>query len=401
MNISSKILSDPVMKWLFQQGRGDIYLVGGYIRDLLRGRRSKDKDFVYYGDAAKLAERAARKFNGTFILLKEGLTCRVALKDKSIIDINYLNEPLEADLKRRDFTVNTMSWSPDTGLLDPLNGLKDIEKGLIKVVDPENLKDDPLRVLRAYRLAAELNFRITGQTRKELKEKAGRLISTAPERVTEELIRLFNQDSGFKFIKMSIEDDVLSQVFGVDSDKLTQKYRLLKRYDYSSKALSIVKKHLDKELGQGLTRSGLIRFAALFDRSDLKDIENTGLIRLSRVNNGSLKRVLTTLAVADSCRLTQKNTYKALQAAGENAIEAAILLGLKKRVDAHISVKKGIHYLNILNKALISGNDIQNILNTGPGPKTGEMLENLNEARFLGKIKTRKQALSYIIEYYG
>ncbi len=88
MDISKTILSDPINKWVFFNAKKEAFLVGGYVRDLLRGHISKDKDFVLgfaYGEknaVENIAIETAKKFNGTFIILNPKKTYRVVLKHK-------------------------------------------------------------------------------------------------------------------------------------------------------------------------------------------------------------------------------------------------------------------------------------------------------------------------------
>ncbi|KPK00365.1 MAG: hypothetical protein AMK71_08430, partial [Nitrospira bacterium SG8_35_4] len=82
MDFAQKILTDPINKWVFDHSPKETYLVGGYIRDLLRGELPGDKDFVLKGDAEKTAKKAARMFGGKFIELQNKQTFRVALKGR-------------------------------------------------------------------------------------------------------------------------------------------------------------------------------------------------------------------------------------------------------------------------------------------------------------------------------
>ena len=167
MSISDKILSDPVNKWVFANSKNDTYLVGGYVRDLLRSRRSRDKDFVIKQNAGEIARKTAQKFKGTFIELKKNHTFRVAMDRKRFIDFTYLTDGIRDNLNERDFTVNAIAWSPDSGVIAPPDYMDDIRNKVIRTVSTESLINDPLRVLRAYRLSAQLDFEIGRNTRKQ------------------------------------------------------------------------------------------------------------------------------------------------------------------------------------------------------------------------------------------
>ena len=112
MKIEKKILSDPVNKWFFNHTKKDAYLVGGYVRDILRGQISKDKDFVLRKNAEGVARKAAKKFKGTFIALHKKQTFRVALENRRFLDFTHFSNGIIDNLLERDFTLNARAWSP-------------------------------------------------------------------------------------------------------------------------------------------------------------------------------------------------------------------------------------------------------------------------------------------------
>lgn len=174
-----------------------IYLVGGAVRDAMLGRTSHDLDFAVPADGIKLARRIANKMNGAFYPLDtERDTGRVVLiredGTRTVMDFaSYRGADIEADLHDRDFTINAIAY--DLGaetIFDPLNGANDVRAKRIRVCAPESLSDDPVRVLRAVRLAAGLSFQIEAETRQKLKQAARELRSVSPERLRDELFRI-------------------------------------------------------------------------------------------------------------------------------------------------------------------------------------------------------------------
>jgi tRNA nucleotidyltransferase/poly(A) polymerase len=217
MDISKTILSDPVNQWAFYTSPGEIFLVGGYIRDLLRNQISNDKDYVLKKFAEEISRKAAMKFHGTFVPLKRGQTYRTVIKGKGkkpqvALDFNILKSSINNDLKERDFTINAIAWAPQTGIIDPLNGQKDIKRGIIRSVRIKNLLKDPLRIIRAYRFSAELGFVIDRQTRKYLEQYGKKLIQVAPERITEEIFKIFNIQNSSRYLDKCYKDRVLGNV---------------------------------------------------------------------------------------------------------------------------------------------------------------------------------------------
>ena len=171
----------------------EIYLVGGAVRDTLMGRESHDLDFAVQADGIKLARLVANRLNGAFYPLDdERDTGRVVLirenKTRTILDFaTYRGTDIEGDLRDRDFTINAIAYNLQTEeILDPLNGAMDVRAKVIRACKPESLENDPVRVLRAIRLAAGLRFHIDVDTRQNMRQAAGRLRSadrsTAPRR---------------------------------------------------------------------------------------------------------------------------------------------------------------------------------------------------------------------------
>ena len=144
-----------------------VYLVGGAVRDVLLGRASHDLDFAVPTDGIKLARRVANKMKGAFYPLDvERDTGRVILtheeKTRTILDFaTYRGADIETDLRDRDFTINAIAYDLNTqSIFDPLNGANDVRVKLIRACASESLENDPVRVLRAIRLAVGLGFQI-------------------------------------------------------------------------------------------------------------------------------------------------------------------------------------------------------------------------------------------------
>ena len=177
----------------------EIYLVGGAVRDLLLGRESHDLDFSVPADGIKLARRVANKLKGAFYPLdNERDTGRVVLiledGTRTVMDFaTYRGKDIEADLRDRDFTINAIAYNlRSEEIFDPLDGASDVRAKRIRVCAPESLTDDPVRVLRAVRLAAGLGFQIDKDTRQKMKQAASQLRNVSPERLRDELFRILD-----------------------------------------------------------------------------------------------------------------------------------------------------------------------------------------------------------------
>ncbi len=187
-----------------------VYAVGGAVRDLLMGKKVEEVDLLVVRTPPDELVEKLRPFGKVSLVGKSFAVFKFHYKGK-IIEIalprrerkarpdsyshkNFLveadpNMPVEEDLKRRDFTVNSMALRLSDGLLvDPLNGRRDIERRLLRMTNPRAFADDPLRVLRAARFAAKLDFRIDPSV--YLEAKKVRFDELARERVLEEMLKI-------------------------------------------------------------------------------------------------------------------------------------------------------------------------------------------------------------------
>ncbi len=149
--------------------------MGGSVRDLLLGRRPVDLDIAVTGDPAAYARTIADRAGERVITMgKPGQSVyRITTRD-ILMDVTSLkNGRLEDDLSARDFTVNAMAWDLQAQILiDPLNGQHDIASQRIRMITAKSFENDPLRLLRTYRMAASLGFAIEGETRAAVKQMA-------------------------------------------------------------------------------------------------------------------------------------------------------------------------------------------------------------------------------------
>jgi tRNA nucleotidyltransferase (CCA-adding enzyme) len=192
----------------------DAYVIGGYVRDYYLDRlysKQMDIDFVTIGSGIKLARNVADKLKADNLsVFKKFGTAHIQYKDLDLEFVGARKESyrrssrkpiveegsLEDDQLRRDFTINALSWSLNKDnygtLLDPFKGIQDLQKKLIRTpVDPEKtFDDDPLRMMRAVRFAAQLDFHIEEETFQAIKKRAPRLKIISKERLLDELNKI-------------------------------------------------------------------------------------------------------------------------------------------------------------------------------------------------------------------
>ncbi|MDX1412908.1 MAG: DUF5678 domain-containing protein [Candidatus Promineifilaceae bacterium] len=174
-----------------------VYLVGGAVRDALLQRTSHDLDFVVARDAINLSFRVANALQvPAYILDQKRETGRVILADQATtLDFaRFRGSNLEADLAARDFTINALAIPANAqtsqSIIDPTGGVQDLKQGLIRLTYQNAIRDDPVRSLRAVRLAAELGFEISGDTRSAILTTVSNLPNVSAERIRDELQKI-------------------------------------------------------------------------------------------------------------------------------------------------------------------------------------------------------------------
>ncbi|MFN2437565.1 MAG: CCA tRNA nucleotidyltransferase [Chitinophagaceae bacterium] len=212
------------------------YLIGGFVRDKILGRPTKDADIVCAGDGMLLAKETTKLFtpHPKVNYFKNFGTAHFKTHDG--FDLEFVGARKESyqthsrhpkvapgsiidDQNRRDFTVNTLAISlnkEDFGkLIDPFNGMDDLKQHLIKTpADPEQtFNDDPLRMLRAIRFAAQLNFRIETGTYDAIRETSARIKIVSQERITDELNKILMTKKPSIGFKLLFDTGLLAYIF--------------------------------------------------------------------------------------------------------------------------------------------------------------------------------------------
>ena len=194
---------------------GPVYLVGGSLRDRILNRPSNDHDFAVPGNARAFAEKVAAKLGVRMIEMgkEDKVVFRVVSGDK-VLDFSPIHgKTIEDDLKRRDFTVNGLGFDLSSeSPIDPVGGLGDIRSKTIRLISEDAILADPLRMLRAFRLAAVLGFEIAPQTLSVIKEQTTLVVRSAGERIRTELFKVMEAERSFPYIEQMSQVGLLMKL---------------------------------------------------------------------------------------------------------------------------------------------------------------------------------------------
>lgn len=202
----------------------DIYLVGGFLRDLIleHEKASLDLDFCLEKGAIEFGRRVAKELKAGFVVLDQEHGCgRVVYKDKATgkaltFDfVDFRGKGLKEDLRKRDFTINSLAMQlpfSKEGLLDFYGAKADITREVIRVVDDSSFDEDPLRILRAFSLSAIFGFKISPHTMRLIDKKKEALKDVAGERLRDELFKILDVKNAHTYISLMDKHGVLEEV---------------------------------------------------------------------------------------------------------------------------------------------------------------------------------------------
>ena len=187
-----------------------VWLVGGAVRDHFLQRQSFDLDFVVAGDALSLARRIADALGGKYYNLDpERGGGRVLVPgshgEEWVLDFTRMRgTSLQEDLGYRDFTINALAFDPHNldVLIDPTDGLKDLKNSLLRACNSDAIKSDPVRALRAVRIASELEFQIEPNTIQQIKEAGPLLAHVSVERLRDEIFRVLDNQKPARSLRL-------------------------------------------------------------------------------------------------------------------------------------------------------------------------------------------------------
>lgn len=466
-------------------GVTEAYLVGGCVRDGLMGRPFYDLDIAVSG-----AEEFARRLGGTLVPLGERFgTWRVVMSPWTV-DVSEMQGDIFADLGRRDVTVNAMAialprdtthgstgppragWvppgpptlhvgslaAPPSELLDPFGGLADLRAGTVRMVRAQNLSDDPLRLLRAVRLAAELGFSIEPGTELAIAERADLITGPAPERQREELCRILAADGAAGSLALLDRLGLLAAllpdlVMGKGVEQPKEHYWDV--FEHQIQTVAAVEAVLDGKVARpwtntldgyfeqhlgNLGRQTLLKLTALLHdvgKPATKSVQANGRVRFfghSELGAEMVERAMVRLRFSDQqTRMattmvthhlrpgqwsdgglpTNRALYRYFRDLGDVAIDT-IFLNLADHLAArgpmmdredwaeHVAVaeyaldKYFDHEEKTRQERLVTGHDLMQAFGLAPGPLVGRLLAEVDEAWRTGAISGKDEALALL-----
>lgn len=381
-------------------------MVGGAVRDALLRRRADylDLDFVLPADAIQTARSLARHYKAGFVVLDaERQIARVVFHNATVDLAQQEGDSLETDLRRRDFTINAIAYNPHTGdFIDPLQGIADCRAGIIRMVSRSNLEDDPLRLLRAYRQAAQLGFRIEPATQSTIHELAPLLGQVAAERVQVELSYLLKSPQGTVWLQAAWEERLLHAWF---PDATAEGLAQVAAVDSAASMLEETWHELGVELrasigGKSVSLLSLAKLACLLP--SIPEVAEEQLLRLKysraeiRAVVTALKHLPELLAHAASPMPLRKQYFFFLNVGAVFPALAVLVVAGIMPVEAVAPLIE--RYLNPNDQVahptpLVTGNDLMKALHLPASPQIGKLLTEIQIARIEGKIGCREDAL--------
>lgn len=376
----------------------DAALVGGAVRDAIisRQRDSLDLDFVVESKAVELAKKIANQYHAGFVVLDpQRQIARVVFKQTTVDFAQQEGASLTTDLGRRDFTINAIAYQPSSNsLIDPLGGYQDLQQRSIRMISAANLRDDPLRLLRAYRQAAQLDFEIESATMGQIRELAPLLSTVAAERVRTELQYLFEADRGCRWLAVAIADGVLSHwLKHTDQTKIKQ----LQKIDATAANLIEKWPQLKQWDDNWIIRAKLATLTATEPKQAQLELEN---LKYPRSEIRAVTKIVELLPKLQQLPWSLREQYFFFQAAQE-VFPSLALVGLSGGITIRAIAPLLERYTNpddpvVYPQPLITGNEIMQQLNLSPSPLIGELLTEVQVAQIQGKVKDSHQAIQFV-----
>lgn len=452
---------------IWREGGQQAYLVGGAVRDGLLGRLPPDADLDLLVPAkALVVSRALADTLGAayYPLDAKRQVGRVVLADQRHLDVAGFRGPsLAADLADRDFTVNAIALdlNPDAPkIFDPLGGQEDLRRKIIRVAGKEAIQHDPVRAMRAVRLAAELGFSIEPETQAQITAAGPALVNISAERLRDELVKLWQVGRPGQALTALARIGLLPHLLPEAQAMIgvAQSYPHYQpvfehtlavmdnlaaladlgdaRIDFLEPVRMPLREYLDRQLAGNLSRRQLLPAAALWHdtgKPASAKLGSDGRIRfwqhqqisfelarqaMSRYRFSGqaiafvstvVKHHMRPLLLAHQPDVTGRAVHRFLVDTGDCAPAIALFaladhLGTYRPGEGQaewdkltaVALKLCEAYFAPAVPVLLTGRDIMERLSVSPGPRVGELLRRLREAQAIGQVSTPEEAVAYL-----
>ena len=409
-----------------------LFVVGGTIRDHIMDKDISDIDLTVT-NAAALGIQVAHSLNFRHISLDKTpgrSTTRIILPQQKHFDLTDMQgATIKEDLGKRDFTINSMGQelsdylSNKKTIIDLHNGKKDLNKALIRATSKSIFQTDPLRMLRAFRFAAKMNFSIDEETLQEISLYRKNISTAAGERVWQELLSFFESDNTGVLTNLMQKSKLLSCIlpdFFTSWEEIWTSYKRLENIisniglyfprhtptlNPSERALlklSVLLKETDKTLSiENINRKNYGTPNTFNTLNALKASNNEIAFICKAIQNSHV------FSISLSSNLNNSSLYDLCVIGGDQLVAGLLLKACSLPIldSFEFSKHEKLYsytqllefyfgsYLPVLGeKALLNGNDLIRIFNILPSPSLGNVLQSIQRAQVLGEIKTSKEA---------
>ena len=350
-------------------------LVGGSVRDGLLNKLSQkpDLDFVIPIEAIKFSKNLSKKINATFIKLDEKRDiARLVINGWTLDFARQVGKNLEDDLLRRDFRINAIALklSEKPEIFDPIGGMDDLKNKKIVAISEKNLIDDPLRILRGFRLMCELGFELEKKTKIFLKNNVDKLSNVAPERIKMEILKIAHSSWNSSVWQTYLELQLLKKW---NEDKLPNLE--LKRKDIISKKL-IPGVFLAKLICL-LSDEGLS--SLMFSKNEIKRCKNLRFW-VHKINNLGLEN------------FSEDERFQ-LHVDLEEDLPSLILFLKDKHVNVWLKRWEDPSDPLFHPSSPLNGHSLQKALKIRSGPFLGELMRHLSKEKAYRRFFTNHEAL--------
>lgn len=432
-------LSNHIINLMEIVPQNSVYIVGGTVRDILIGKSPVDIDIAVSGDVEMFSKKLAKSVGGVlFALDKDRGVFRVVSPKKSP-SLHYDISPIRGgsiihDLALRDFTIDSIAihlndvndLNDVNNIIDPFDGTGDIKRKCIKVIFEQAFEDDPLRLIRAFRLSGTLGFTIEERTLKLIKKLTSLLRQSARERIRDEVFRILYLNGSNKILRLMHETGLLKEIFtGLNDEGLIKGLVVIERlesiYDDLENLfpsdLHYIKTYLDTEVEEVVTNASLLKWQAFYlSNSVTENVINSAIdcLRMGNKARGiSTKGVKLENASILSINLQDKDInkkreiYRFFKTSGDDGIglllyHLSVVMQAKgipavMIKNANESVSWYINeYKKIKTDRLISGDEVKEICHIPPGPAIKHLLDIIEENRVLGVLPSKEAIVNFL-----